>query len=309
MKSPRKKSIKLLALFLLFSGGRLLAQQLPQYTQYMYNTSTINPAYVNENNRLDATITYRAQWVGIDGAPETKALTITGIINNRMGLGLNLFKDNIGPSTEFNSNAVLFYYLNLSKKVKMSLGINAGVDFFEVDYSKGSYYDQDDVLFSYDNYYNALPAIGAGIYIFNDNWYVGFSVPNLLLNKSNVVGDTNLIQRDNHMYFIGGYVVAINSATKLKPSILVKTIANAPATIDASLNVLFMQKFTLGVSHRFKDSFSAMAGFQISKNFFLGYSYDYSTSDLGDYNRGSHEIILKYLMPRWGPNARSPRFF
>ena len=309
MKIPQKKFLTLIIMLLLYSKGILLAQQLPQYTQYMYNTSTINPAYVNENNRMDATLSYRAQWIGIDGAPETKALTVSGIINNKIGLGVNIFKDNIGPSTEFSSNAVFSYYLNISKKVKISLGINAGIDFFEVDYSKGNYYDQDDVLFSYDNYFNALPAVGAGIYVFNDNWYVGFSMPNVLINQSNVVSDKNLIHRDNHIYFIGGYVIDISSTLKLKPSILVKTIDHAPATIDASLNVLFLQKFTLGASHRLKDSFSALAGFQISKNFFLGYSYDYSISDLGDYNQGSHEIILKYLMPRWGPNARSPRFF
>ncbi|MCM4152206.1 type IX secretion system membrane protein PorP/SprF [Arenibacter sp. N53] len=309
MNSPLNYCLKLILLFLLLGGSRLVAQQLPQYTQYMYNTSTINPAYVNEDNRMDATLSYRAQWIGIDGAPETKALTVSGIINNRIGLGINIFKDNIGPSTEFNSNAVFSYYLNLSKKIKMSLGLNAGVDFFEVDYSKGSYYDQDDVLFSYDNYYNALPAVGAGIYIFSDHWYFGFSVPNVLINQSNVESDKNLIHRDNHIYFMGGYVVDISASLKLKPSILVKTVNNAPPTIDASLNALFLEKFTLGASHRLKDSYSALAGFQISKNFFLGYSYDYSISDLGNYNQGSHEIILKYLMPRWGPNARSPRFF
>ncbi|MCK0137183.1 type IX secretion system membrane protein PorP/SprF [Arenibacter sp. S6351L] len=309
MKILNKNIPKLLTLFLLLGGGRLMAQQLPQYTQYMYNTSTINPAYVNENNRMDATLSYRAQWIGIDGAPETKALTVSGIINNKIGLGINIFKDNIGPSTEFSSNAVFSYYLNLSKKVKLSLGLNAGIDFFEVDYSKGSYYDQNDVLFSYDDYYNALPVIGAGTYIFSDNWYVGFSIPNMLINQSNVESDKNLIHRDNHIYIIAGYVIDVSATVKLKPSILVKTIDHAPLTIDASLNVLFLQKFTLGASHRLKDSYSAMAGFQISKNFFMGYSYDYSISDIGNYNQGSHEIILKYLMPRWGPNARSPRFF
>lgn len=309
MKILNKNIPKLLTLFLLLGGGRLMAQQLPQYTQYMYNTSTINPAYVNENNRMDATMSYRAQWIGIDGAPETKALTVSGIINNKIGLGINIFKDNIGPSAEFSSNAVFSYYLNLSKKVKISLGLNAGIDFFEVDYSKGSYYDQDDVLFSYDDYYNALPVIGAGTYIFSDNWYFGFSIPNMLINQSNIESDKNLIHRDNHIYFIAGYVMDVSATLKLKPSILVKTIDHAPLTIDASLNVLFLHKFTLGASHRLKDSYSAMAGFQISKNFFLGYSYDYSISDIGNYNQGSHEIILKYLMPRWGPNARSPRFF
>ncbi|MEG3658773.1 type IX secretion system membrane protein PorP/SprF [Arenibacter palladensis] len=309
MKTPKKKFPKLLIILLLWSNGMLMAQQLPQYTQYMYNTSTINPAYVNEDNRMDATLSYRAQWIGIDGAPETKALTVSGIINSRIGLGINIFKDNIGPSTEFNTNAILSYYLYLTKKVKMSLGINAGIDFFEVDYSKGNYYDADDVLFSYDNYYNALPGVGGGIFIFGENWYGGFSVPNILINQSNVVSDKNLIHRDNHIYFIGGYVMDINASLKLKPSVLVKAIDNAPLTIDASLNVLFLQKFTLGASHRLKDSYSALAGFQISKNFFLGYSYDYSISDLGDYNQGSHELILKYLLPRWGPNARSPRFF
>lgn len=309
MKTPKKKFPKLLIILLLLSNGMLMAQQLPQYTQYMYNTSTINPAYVNEDNRMDATLSYRAQWIGIDGAPETKALTVSGIINSRIGLGINIFKDNIGPSTEFNTNAILSYYLYLTKKVKMSVGINAGIDFFEVDYSKGNYYDADDVLFSYDNYYNALPGVGAGIFIFGENWYGGFSVPNILINQSNVVSDKNLIHRDNHIYFIGGYVMDINASLKLKPSVLVKAIDNAPLTIDASLNVLFLQKFTLGASHRLKDSYSALAGFQISKNFFLGYSYDYSISDLGDYNQGSHELILKYLLPRWGPNARSPRFF
>jgi len=309
MKIPINNCLKLIFLFLLLSGGRLVAQQLPQYTQYMYNTSSINPAYVNDNNRIDATLSYRAQWIGIDGAPETKALNVSGIIKNRIGLGINIFKDNVGPSTEFNSNAVFSYYLKLNKKVKMSLGLNAGINFFEVDYSKGNYYDQDDILFSYDNYYNALPAVGAGIYIFSNNWYFGFSVPNMLINQSNVESDKNLIHRDNHIYFIGGYVMDISASLRLKPSILVKTIDNAPPTVDASLNVLFLQKFTLGASHRIKDSYSALAGFQISKNFFLGYSYDYSISDLGDYNQGSHEIILKYLVPRWGPNARSPRFF
>jgi len=309
MKILKSNFLKLLILFFLLSGGRLAAQQLPQYTQYMYNTSTINPAYVNENNRMDATLSYRAQWIGIDGAPETKALTVSGIINNKIGLGITIFKDNIGPSTEFNSNAVFSYYLNLNKKVKLSLGLNAGINFFEVDYSKGNYYDQDDILFSYDNYYNALPAIGAGTYIFSDNWYFGFSIPNMLINRSNIESDKNLIHRDNHFYFMGGYVVDVSASLKLKPSVLVKTIDHSPPTIDTSLNVLFLQKFTLGASHRLKDSYSAIAGFQISKNFFMGYSYDYSISDIGNYNQGSHEIILKYLMPRWGPNARSPRFF
>ncbi|MCM4168171.1 hypothetical protein KCTC52924_03729 [Arenibacter antarcticus] len=309
MKIIRKCYIGIIVLFFLFGGGRLMAQQLPQYTQYMYNTTTINPAYVNENNRMDATLSYRAQWIGIEGAPETKALTVSGIINNRIGLGLNIYKDNIGPSTEFNANAIFSYYLNLSKKIKMSLGINAGVNFLEMDYSKGSYYDEDDILFSYDDYFNVLPAIGAGVFVFSENWYVGFSVPSILLKQSNVVSDKNLITRDHHFYFIGGYVVDISAALKLKPSVLVKLIDNAPLTIDTSLNVLFLNKFTLGASHRLKDSYSALAGFQISRNLFMGYSYDYNISDIGDYNQGSHEIIIKYLVPRWEPNARSPRFF
>ena len=298
-----------LAVILTFCAFILKAQQLPQYTQYMYNTSTINPAYLNENNRMDATLTYRAQWIGIEGAPETKTLTVSGIINHKIGLGIHIFKDNIGPSTEFSSSAMFSYYLNLSKKVKMSLGLNAGADFYEVDYSKGNYYDSDDALLSYDNYYNTLPLIGAGVYIFSENWYGGFSIPNFLLNKSNVVSDKNLILKDNHFYFIGGYVLDVAADLKLKPSILLKFTENAPTTIDASLNVLFLQKFTLGASHRLEDSYSAMAGFQASRNFFIGYSYDYSISDLGNYNQGSHEIILKYIMPRWGPNTRSPRFF
>src|SRR5690606_8825259 len=158
-------------------GQLLLAQQQPEYTQYMYNTMAINPAYAGSNGPLEASLLHRSQWVGIDGAPKTQSFGLHGKLGKRVGLGLNALNDKIGPSNQFAINAAFAYHLITGRNTHLSLGVNAGLDVLNVNWSKGQYYDPNDVLFN-ANINEVRPLIGAGALFYSDQWYIGVSSPN-----------------------------------------------------------------------------------------------------------------------------------
>ncbi|UNY98288.1 type IX secretion system membrane protein PorP/SprF [Zhouia spongiae] len=288
--------------------GNMFAQQQPQFTQYMYNTLTINPGYTASNGRLEASLLHRSQWVDLDGAPSTQTFNIQGALNEKVGLGFVAVKDRIGPSDEIDLTGSFAYHLLLKRGLKIGLGINAGVDIFSVDWSKGSSYDPGDPTTN-ENINEVRPKIGAGAFLYSSNWYVGLSAPNFI--KSNFFDNEEEVAVDKspHYYLMGGYVFDLSDAVRFKPTVLAKMVSGSPVSVDVSANFLIQQKFTAGASYRFNDAMSALVGFQLSENIFAGYAFDYSTTGIRKYNDGSHEIILRYILPSLRKRARSPRFF
>lgn len=291
-------------------GISATAQQEPQYTQYMYNTLTVNPGYTGSTGNLEANLLHRSQWVGIDGAPRTQAFSIhSPLSNERIGLGLSAVNDKLGPSDEVYVDGNFSYTIPLANESKIAFGLKAGVRVLNIDWSKGIYYQDGDPLLNTNINNKVTPSIGAGIYYYTEKWYAGVSVPSFI--RSDYYDDIqeSTVSDRLHYYVIGGYVFDLSENVKFKPAVLGKIVSGAPITVDLSANFLFNEKFTVGASYRWDDSVSALFGFQVARSLFIGYSYDYSVTELNKYNDGSHEFILKFNLVPKSTRIKSPRFF
>lgn len=310
-----KISYLIVVLLILLDSFSSNAQQDPQYTQYMYNTQTVNPAYAGNREALNFGLLYRTQWVGIDGAPKTGTFTINTPIAYNMGLGLAVVRDELGPAVETNINVDYAYAINLGEESKLSFGIKAGVDLLDVDFTKLNIYDDNDPRFQ-NNIDNKLqPQIGAGIYYNTEKFYAGFSVPNFLSTKhfdKASIENTSLetVPKERmHYFFIAGYVFDINENLKFKPATLFKMVSGSPLQADVSANFLLYDKLTLGAAYRWSAAMSAMVGFQVSDQIFLGFAYDYQTTELEKYSDGSYELMLRFELFNRTERVLTPRFF
>lgn len=291
----------------------MFSQQDFQYTQYMYNTVSINPAYAGNRGMLSFNGIYRNQWVGLEGAPESltfSANTPIGHINHSIvGLGLTFFNDKVGPSTESNIVVDFSYTILLGEHTNLSFGLKGGLNMLDVDFSKlNPQSPTDPDLNAIDN--RASPVVGTGFYLHsNDRWYLGLSSPNLLSTKHYDDYTASTAIEKTHVYFIGGYVFDLNPDLKFKPSFLTKAVVGAPVALDVSANFLFNEKLTLGAAYRFDAAVSGLVGLQVNDQLMLGYAYDYDTTELGNYNSGSHEIFLRFELGTKVRRAVNPRFF
>lgn len=293
------------------------AQQDPQYTQYMYNTEVINPAYAGNREVLSVGLLLRTQWVGLEGAPKTGTLTVSspiGLMDN-MGLGLSIVSDQIGPAVESNVNVDFSYGVKTSENTKLSFGLKAGVDLLDVDFTKLNIYDPTDPRFQNQIDSKIQPQIGAGLYLNSEKYYVGLSVPNFLttrhFNRSNIENmslETTAAER-LHYFLIAGYVFDLSENLKFKPATLVKMVSGAPLEWDASANFLLYDKFTIGASYRWSAALSALVGFQATEGLFIGFGYDYQTTDIEAYSDGSYEIMIRFDILNNPDRVVAPRFF
>lgn len=299
---------KLILVFMFFSV-MCSAQQDAQYTQYMYNTISVNPAYAGSRGLLSVFGLYRTQWVGLDGAPQTSTFSInTPLSNSNLGVGASLVNDKIGPTNENTLSADLSYTIPTSDEFKLSFGIKATANLFNIDVSKLSFEHQDDPQFQ--NLQNKFtPNIGAGVYWHSDRAYVGFSVPNFIETNRYDDNEIAIFKDKINYYLMGGYVFDLNYYTKFKPAVLTKMVQGAPLQVDVSGNFMFYDKFTVGLAYRWSASLSAMAGFQVSEGLYVGYGYDHETTRLRRFNSGSHEIFLRFEFFNNYSKIISPRFF
>ena len=303
----KTNSIIILLLLVMVSG---FAQQDSQYTHYMYNAININPAYAGSRGVTSIFGLHRTQWVGLDGAPTTNAFSInTPLQNSRLGLGVSFVNDKIGASDQNNIAVDLSYTIPTSEKYDLSFGIKASADLLNVDYTKLDRYDTSVPTFqnNIDNQFS--PNIGAGVYYHSDKLYVGFSVPNFLTVRHFDDNGSTTVQDRLHYYLMGGYVFDVSPTVKLKPSVLTKMVAGAPLQVDLSTNVLLQDKFSLGLSYRWGAAVTAMAGIQVTDGLLVGYSYDFDTTSLENYNSGSHEIFLRFELFNIQKRIITPRFF
>lgn len=285
------------------------AQQDAQYTQYMYNTVNINPAYAGSRGVMSIFGLHRTQWVGLDGAPTTNAFSLNTPINNsNLGVGLSFVNDKIGPTNENNISADVSYSVQTSETYKLSFGIKASGNIFSLDRNKLNPADPgDDYLQSVNSEFS--PNLGAGIYLHSDKLYFGLSVPNFLQDKKYSDNDYAVFQERMNVYAIGGYVFDLSPDIKFKPAFLTKMVTGAPLQLDVSGNFLFFDKLMIGGAYRWDAAASALAGFQITDGLFIGYSYDMETTRLKHYNSGSHEVFLRFELFNKVSKMVSPRFF
>ncbi|WP_318344844.1 PorP/SprF family type IX secretion system membrane protein [Flagellimonas baculiformis] len=303
------------ALFaVLFSG---IAQQDPQYTQYMYNTQVVNPAYAGSREALSFGLLGRTQWVSLEGSPETGTFTVNSPIGlyDNMGLGLSIVYDRIGPAVESNVVVDYAYSIRFLNEAKLAFGLKAGLDMLDVDYSKLNIFDANDPHFQNNVDNRFQPQVGAGMYYYTDKFYAGLSVPNFLNSKHY---DESSLENANvndiaierlHYFLIAGYVFDLNENLKFKPATLFKHVSGSPLQWDMSANFLINEKFTLGASYRWSASISAMLGFQITDSFFAGLAYDYQSTNIEQYSDGSYEVFLRFDIFNRSDRIVTPRFF
>lgn len=312
-----RHKIRILGIIIVLLLTKIQAQQDPQYTQYMYNMSVLNPAYTTDTpSILNFGMLYRSQWQNAVGAPKTLTFFAHTPLSEKIEVGLSVVSDDIGDGAlkENNIYADFAYILKLDDESNISLGLKGGFTAFETNFG-GFRLPQfeDDPAFNED-LNNTYPNIGVGAFYHRKNFYAGISSPNLLTSKhlENTNGISSLGSEAIHVFGMMGYVFDGIPDFKIKPSVLAKTAQNSPFTFDASMNVLFKNRFEGGISYRLEDSVSAMFNFAVLPTLRIGYSYDYTLSNLGDFNDGSHEIFALFDLDLLGIRKgydKSPRFY
>ncbi|MDN3672810.1 type IX secretion system membrane protein PorP/SprF [Flavobacterium branchiarum] len=301
--------INFLTISVMLTGFLCTAQQDAQFTQYMYNTISINPAYAGSRGAMSLFGLYRTQWIGLDGAPETSSFSLNTPLNNsNLGVGVSLVNDKIGPINENTFSADLSYTVPTSETFKLSFGIKATANLFNLDINKLNPDEQGDPQFQ-DLNSKFSPNIGAGVYWHSDKAYIGLSVPNFIETNQYNDNDVAIFKEKINYYLIAGYVFDLDPYIKFKPAVLTKMVEGSPLQVDLSANFMFNDKFVVGAAYRWSAAISAMAGFHVTEGMYIGYAYDHETTRLKNYNSGSHEIFLRFEFFNNYNRITSPRFF
>lgn len=303
--------------FLIVSMTTASAQQDPQYTQYIYNTVAINPAYAGNRGVTSIVGLHRSQWVGLEGAPRTQSLSIHSPVGEgKVGLGLSIVNDALGPSQETYIGADFSYTVETGQEGRLSFGLKAGGHILDVDFTKLNIFDLTDPRFSQNIDNKFSPIIGTGVYYHTDKFYLGLSAPNLIqtnhFDESNNSNGTSFIAEERINYYaIMGYTFDLSDRLKFKPSTLVKLVAGAPLQVDLTANFLILEKLHLGAAYRWSAALSGLVGFQVSDSMLIGLAYDRESTDLGNtvYNDGSFEVFLRFELFNEYDRMLTPRFF
>jgi type IX secretion system PorP/SprF family membrane protein len=287
-----------------------IAQQLPQFTQYMYNTVSINPAYAGSREALSIVGLHRSQWVGFDGGPITQTLSIhTPLRNDRVGLGLSFIEDDLGPENFTYVYGDFSYAIPTGKTGKLAFGIKGGFTQYSLDADFRASENFDPLIRGIEDRWT--PNIGLGVYWSTDLVYFGLSAPRVLNTDRNKEQGYEALERLSY-YFTGGIVFDLSNSVKLKPAFMVKATNGAPMSYDLSANFLFNEKFWLGGSYRINEQTAALGGlvdFQVSRQLRLGYSYEKPLSEIRNYSSGTHEVLLIYEFKFLSSKLKSPRYF
>jgi type IX secretion system PorP/SprF family membrane protein len=292
------------------------AQQIPMFTHYMFNTLAINPAYAGTRDALTITGLHRKQWVAFDGAPLTQTLTVhTPAMNNKIGLGLSVVNDVIGPLRQTAVHGDYAYRLQINKKVRLSLGLKAGINVFQANLNDLATVQDNDPAFASNVQSRILPNFGFGAYYYSDKWYVGVSAPKLFENNFEADNGKSSITRtereERHYFAIAGWIMDLSKEWKFRPTTFIKVVESAPLTADLSAFFVYREKIELGGMFRTGDAVGLLLGIYITPQLRFGYSYDWSyINSTMIYNKGSHEIMLCYdFIYKDKAKVHSPRYF
>ncbi|RTY96496.1 type IX secretion system membrane protein PorP/SprF [Flavobacterium sp. GSP27] len=288
--------------FFLFLIGIFVvnAQENERYTQYLYNPIGINPAAAGASEMNTLFTSYRTQWVGVAGAPETMALSFNGATKNEnVGLGISVMNDQIGPSVQSALAVDFAYSLRLNPNYKLAFGLKASANLLNVDFTKLYLKDGTESVFenNIDNKFS--PNIGVGLYLHSDKTSIGLSVPNLLATKfydkySSNASNSSIATDNLNIFLTANHLFELDYNLKFKPALLVKIVQEGHVQTYASATFLVNDVFTFGTSYRFGGTINSLVGFQINNRVFIGYGYDLETRSMRNYNTASHEIFIKF---------------
>lgn len=304
------KQILILA-FTICTGSMLMAQQDAMFTHYMYNTQAVNPAYAGTRGALTLTGLHRSQWIGFEGAPTTQ--TITGhmpLWGDRLGIGLSVWNDNIGPINQTGLAIDYAYKIRVSKRGKLSLGLKTGFSLLNVGLSQVRLDTEGDQAFAGDFQSQLLPNFGFGMYYYEPRWYVGLSSPKLLQNDF-ASGFTDRAAEELHVFLIAGTVFDVGKLVKMKPTTFVKVTPGAPIEADLTFMFGYMDRLWAGPMVRTGDAVGLLLNYQFTEQFTAGYSFDWSFANTtSKFNAGSMEVMLRYdFIFTKQPKIKSPRYF
>ncbi len=306
---------------IIFSGivflallGSVVAQQDPLYTQYRNNMLSVNPAYAGSREALTVALLHRSQWVGINGAPTTQTLTVHGpLVNPNLGFGASLVHDVIGPTRTTGLYGDLSGRVKLTENGYLAGGIKLGINFFSSNLTTVETGTQGDAAFG-QNTSSVLPNLGFGVYYYSPSFYLGVSAPKLIQNvlyADNLPsGEVFEVTEKRHYFAIAGVILELNPNLKFRPSVLARLVDGAPNSLDLTGSFIFADKFWIGAFYRYQESLGMLVDYNFTPQLKVGYSYDYTLTELQNYNSGSHEISVTYdFIFNDAKKIKSPRYF
>lgn len=292
--------------------GGAYAQQEVMVSQYMFNGLFLNPAYAGSHPWWSGSLLHRAQWLQVDGAPRTSMLAVDGpLMHGKMGLGFSIVHDRIGVSRDMEVTAQYAYRLRIGES-HLALGLKAGLSIYSARLSDLNYWDENDAVFENDINNEMVGKFGFGIYWHDQMSFVGISVPTIYAADGSITMDVAGAfdhYFTQHYYLNAGRVFPLNEYFDLKPSVLVKYQPKAPFEVDLNCNVLYKERFWLGVGYRTGDAVVGMVEYQVNQYLRIGYAYDMTTSALRDHTSGSHEVMLGIDLGRELIKIKTPRYF
>ncbi len=299
---------KIVSLVVILLAGYSFGQQEAQFTQYMDNHIFVNPGYAGSRGMLNATAIHREQWVGIDGAPSSTTFSLNSPLPyESLGVGLSLVNDNVGPINQTLVYADFAYSLKFKNtRGKLAFGVKGGINAINSRANELNTTLPDDISLIENAMSIVNPNFGFGVYYHSPAWFVGVSTPKILEGK--YPGTERKLER-RHYYMIAGGVFGISNDWKLRPTTQLKVTEGAPISLDVSLAGIYSETLWLGLGHRWGDSFGAFVQYQITPQFKTGIAYDYTITELSNYNIGSFEVLLSYDFVFKSDAIRSPRFF
>ena len=309
------KTIRISILTTLLLVGSLLSkgQQDPMYTQYIFNLQTVNPAYVGFWQTMGVTLLSRNQWVGLSGHPTTQTFSFQSPLRSQnVGIGLNIILDKVGLEKRLLVNIDYSYKILLSENTSLRFGIKGGFTNYSHNLTEYTQYpdNQSDPLFqsTIDNKF--MPNFGVGLFLSSPKYFLSLSLPKILENsyQSNV-NNYSTVSELRHFFFAGGMMFDLSEKVKFKPTFMIKTVVGSPLEYDIGANFLLAEKFWIGAMYRSGDSFGAIAQWIYNKKLRIGYAYDFTTTDLRNYNNGVHEIMVSYEFVIGKREVISPRYF
>jgi type IX secretion system PorP/SprF family membrane protein len=303
------RKIALLFLFSLGVAMKLVAQQEPMYSQYMFNSLPLNPAYAGTQECLNASVIVRKQWLALDGAPSTQTLSVhSPVYKDKMGLGITVVNDKIGVTSNTGLYGAYAYRIKFSKSV-LSLGLQVGFTNYVSRFSQLETRTPNDPSFATDDIRFFLPNFGGGAFYYSKKFYAGLSVPHILDHLGNNSKVANNAAQYQQYFLTSGYVLSLSPQLKIKPSVLAKVIQGVPFQLDLNTTVMIHDVLWLGVSYRTNTSLNFIVQAMLTDQLSFGYGYDAAINDLSSTAKASHEVLLNYRFMYFRKNVAAPRYF
>ena len=318
--------------FILFLFGFLqknAAQQRPHYTQYILNNYILNPALSGIENYTDLKLSARDQWVGFAGKPQTFYLSVHAPIGKKdyktsatsfdvpgenprgtsywqnytasaphHGAGFSIVNDITGNYNVFTADVSYAYHLGLSPTLNLAAGFSGGISKVNYNRSKATpaVIGDPGINSSGNVIYKTRPDLNAGLWLYSGDYFVGLSAQQIIPQKVAFVNDSLGLTLTPHLFGTAGYRFLLNEQVNAVPSVMVKAPAGAPAQVDVNIKFQYLDLLWLGGGYRFGNGFAGMLGLNVGNTFNVGYSYDYSTNLVGRDSRGTHEIVIGFLL-------------